>query len=328
MFPFIVLLSALLLASCAAFFSVTGIAQVFSGASLSVGVMAAAIELAKIVGVSALYRYSKDIPRKLKAYMWTGTFIIMLITSFGIYGYLGNAYATSATDIREKENQISLYTTQQNSLTSIIQSNTDRIGQLQAYRTQQEIRSDSLIGRTGFVTQQRVVQQADIDIRELQNQTTELIMQRDSLELIKSNTLNSITSTGKLGTFYYLAQTLNVPLDTIIKWFILVLVFVFDPMSISLFLVYNVIVKQSKDKNQTKVKFTLNNLTKKLNGDESDIASNTDLPITESISEFNESTIESNIPYYMQPGFDWNSDTKWQSDPNAVGYKKNFGVSS
>ena len=95
-FKTLVSFSALLIAACAALFSVTGIGKLFAGAAVSAMVMASALELGKLVGVSFLYRYWEEIPKALKSYMATASVILILITSAGIYGYLSSAYAKVA----------------------------------------------------------------------------------------------------------------------------------------------------------------------------------------------------------------------------------------
>ena len=79
-------LTATFVAICAAVFSVAGIAKLFAGAALSAGIMASALELGKIVSISFLYQYWKDIPKTLKIYLSSAATILMLVTSAGIYG--------------------------------------------------------------------------------------------------------------------------------------------------------------------------------------------------------------------------------------------------
>lgn len=327
MFRYVVLTSALLLAACAAWFSVSGISQLFAGAGFAAGFMAGALELGKLVGVSFLYRYRNDVPKLLRNYMWAGTIVLMLITSIGVYGYLSSAYATSATDIQQKENQITLYTTQQQTLEQNIKQLTDRSTQLQNLRAQQENRLDEFVrlGR-GTATQQAVIREQDAEIKKIQVEVTKLSATRDSLALIKTNTVNSISTTGKIGTFYYVAQTLGVPLDTIVKWFIVILVLVFDPMSISLFVAYNVILDKKQKNLETVPDAGTNLVTTDV---VSDIAS--DPTIIDEISppvgsnETTDDTKLDEIPYYMVPGYDWNTDMRWHDDAAARGFKGTLG---
>lgn len=247
MFKYIVLGTALLLAFCAALFSITGIVSLFSGAMLSVGLMACAIELGKLTTISLLYRHWHDLTKNLKRYLIVALFLASTITTVGIYGYLSSAYATAASEIKGTENQIVLATTQQQSLNDQIKRQTDRIQQLQSFRGQQENRLDKLVGHKGLKDQQNSVMAADKQIQALQNDLTALSNRRDSLEATKTQLHNGIASNGHLGSFYYVSQVLGVKLDTVAKWFILIIVLVFDPLSISLLLSYNIIVRKENE---------------------------------------------------------------------------------
>ena len=94
--------SALLVAGSAAFFSVFGLSKLFSGAALSVIVMAGSLEFTKLVAASFLYQYWYNMGRILKWYLTLGVAVLVLITSAGIFGYLSNAYQ-GATVVFEKQ---------------------------------------------------------------------------------------------------------------------------------------------------------------------------------------------------------------------------------
>jgi hypothetical protein len=328
LFPILVLISALLLAGCAALFSVTGIASLFVGASLSAGIMAGAMEFAKIVSVSFLYRYHRQMPKLLRAYMWVGTVVIMIITSVGIYGYLSSAYATSATDIQAKENEVILYQNmQQTAQDNIIRLQT-RSTQLQDMRTQQEARVDEYmrLGRSTSI-QQRIIREQDAEIKKNQDEITALSKTKDSLALLATTTTNSIGTSGKIGTFYYVAKSFNVPLDTIVKWFILVLVVVFDPMSIALFIAYNVASNKNK---RAEIMTPHSPAGPSPNVDNIAFRGDIAHKIVNSEDTPKDTTIETTelntTPYYMQEGFDWHTDSRWHSDPAAQSYWTNLGI--
>jgi hypothetical protein len=241
MFKYIVLVSALLLASCAAFFSMSGIIALFSGASIAVGIMAGAIELGKIVSVSVLYRHWKHFSKVLRIYLVSALVIASIITTAGIYGFLSAAYSSVAVGARENENKITLINDQITTTNQQLTRLEDRSKSLETARSQQEDRLNRLVGHNGLATQQEIVRQAERDLRNVQNQITTLSNHRDSLQVQKTTAENNITSDAKIGSFYYFSKAINVPLDSIVKWFILVLVMVFDPLSISLLFAYNVI---------------------------------------------------------------------------------------
>lgn len=207
--------------------------------------MAISLELGKLVTVSFIYRYWESISKVLRGYMIIGAIVLSSITSLGIYGFLSAGYAAGAVDINQKSNQIELYTTQQKSIESTIQSNDKRLDQLQNIRTKQESRLDSLVGKQGFITQQKTGQGVDQEIRQLQKEQLSLRTRRDSLENEKTKTTGSIQTGSKIGTFWYISKALGIPLDTIVKWFILAIVLVFDPLAVALVLAYNVIVKKT-----------------------------------------------------------------------------------
>lgn len=322
MFKYIILLSALLLATCAAWFSVTGIAQLFTGATLEAGIMAASLEIAKIIGVSFLYRYWKNISFLLKSYMWLGVVVLMGITSVGIYGYLTSAYAVSAVDIQGKENQINLYNTQISNINSNITRLNARSEQLQSFRTQQESRLDSLITRgRSIVTQQRIIRDQDTEINQLQKQINDLNVQRDSIQLLTTNTVNSIGTSGKLGTFYYVAQTLEIPLDVVVKWFTLIIVVVFDPMSISLFIAYNFLLKKNDKKELTDNKELKNDISKIIQIPQKEIK-DVIIPVNTDVIEEKSVINNDDVPYYRKPGYEWKPGGMWERDPTAIAWRK------
>ena len=89
---FLVGFSALIIAGCAAFFSVTGLGVLFSGASTAVMVMAGSLEFAKLVAATYLKQMWDDITGFNKWYLTIAVGILMVITSAGIFGYLSNAF--------------------------------------------------------------------------------------------------------------------------------------------------------------------------------------------------------------------------------------------
>lgn len=99
MFGFITLFSALSLAATAAWFAIVGIVALFGGNPVPVMIMGAGIELAKIVGVSWLYRNWDEANWRLK---WPGVFlvlVVMLLTSMGIFGFLSKAHIEQNADV-------------------------------------------------------------------------------------------------------------------------------------------------------------------------------------------------------------------------------------
>src|ERR1051325_6792583 len=105
-FKYVLVTSALFIASCSAFFSVWGLGFLFVGSATAVMIMAASLEVGKLVAASFLYRYWELINRALKMYLIVAVFMLVGITSLGNYGYLARAYERTHTQIGLLESQI------------------------------------------------------------------------------------------------------------------------------------------------------------------------------------------------------------------------------
>jgi hypothetical protein len=213
-----------------------------------------------LVGISFLYRYWTEVPKALKAYLSVASIVLIIITSAGIYGYLSSAYAKVAADPLKMNAEVQILNSQAETIDEEIKRKTQRLDQIISLRGQQENRIDELIAKstTGSNT----------TIRNAQNQLTELTRtantlqqeinkasaQRDSLRAKSLTTDVAITTNSDIGTFVYISRAIGVPLDTVVKWFILVIVLVFDPLSICLVLAYNFLLKkEQKDTEQSKI---------------------------------------------------------------------------
>ena len=257
-FKTLVSFTALTIAGCAALFSVTGIGTLFAGAAVSAMVMASALELGKLVGISFLYRYWDEVPRALKSYMSIASVVLIIITSAGIYGYLSSAYAKVAADPLRLNAEVQILNSRASTIEEEIKRKTQRLDQIIALRGQQENRIDELISKstTG----------SNSTIRSAQNQLTELnrtantLQQeinrasetRDSLRAQSMTTDVAISTNSDIGTFVYISRAIGVELDTVVKWFILIIVLVFDPLSICLVLAYNFLVKREETEEEPK----------------------------------------------------------------------------
>ena len=242
-------LTATFVALCAAVFSVTGIAKLFAGAALSAGIMASALELGKIVGISFLYQYWKNIPKLLKYYLSVASVILMIITSAGIYGYLSSAYAKVAATPLQLNADIQTTQGRVQSVEADIQRKNDRLNQLITLRTQQETRLDNLVSKsttgnnTTIRSTQNALNQADKNVQELQKEISKLSEVRDSLNAIGISKKVEIETNSDIGTFVYIAKVMGTDLDTVVKWFTLVIVLVFDPLAIALVIAVNFLLK-------------------------------------------------------------------------------------
>ncbi len=107
-FKLVLLLAALYIAGCSAFFSVRGLGLLFVGSEMPVMVMAASLEVGKLVAASFLYRYWDRINGSLRFYLATAVVLLIAVTSLGNYGYLARAYEKTATQIGRNETEIAV----------------------------------------------------------------------------------------------------------------------------------------------------------------------------------------------------------------------------
>ena len=251
MFNLILALAAFLVAGSTAYFSTLGIATLFSGKYLQVLVMAGSLEFGKLVATSFLYRFWNKIPKFLKLYLTTAVIILMIITSMGVYGYLSSAYQINASKTGIVDNKINLIQQQKDTLDKEINSISDRIKTLNESRLAQEQRltANKVTSSTRIYNDiknsQEEIKGLNARLQELQKTKFE----KDN-DLIQLNVENS--QAHDVGTFKYIAQSFNKPTDDIVKFFILILVCVLDPLAVSLVLALNIatrgsVLKEDKD---------------------------------------------------------------------------------
>jgi septal ring factor EnvC (AmiA/AmiB activator) len=126
---YLVGLSAIIVAGCAAYFSVTGLGVLFAGASTSVMIMASSLELAKLVAATYLKQTWDDIKGFNKWYLTISVGILMIITSAGIFGYLSNAFQQQNLQLQQVDREILVHSTK-------IEQNNSQIQQLSTQITE------------------------------------------------------------------------------------------------------------------------------------------------------------------------------------------------
>jgi len=215
-------ISALFIAGSAAFFSVFGLSKLFAGAALSVIIMAGSLEFGKLVTAAFLYRYWDKINLFQKTYLMTAVITLVLITSAGIFGYLSNAYQ-GATVTFEKQSNLLL-------------SNEDRLEQLledkKFLKEELEIQVNDL--PENYITAKRKLRE-DYNPR-IQSVNDEILRVKGDIGELKVE----LVETGvDVGPAIYLARTFDTDVDSVVKFFIFILIFVFDPLAVMLVVAFN-----------------------------------------------------------------------------------------
>tara|TARA_B100000424_G_scaffold250359_1_gene225016 strand:+ start:1323 stop:2195 length:873 start_codon:yes stop_codon:yes gene_type:complete len=217
--------SALLVAGSAAFFSVFGLSKLFSGAQTSVIIMAGSLEFSKLVAASFLYQYWYSMSKVLKTYLSLGVAILVIITSAGIFGYLSNAYQGATVNF-EKQSTSLLY--KEDRLEQLSEDKEFLKEELEAavaelpenYRTaKRQLREEY----------QPKINQINTDMMTLKSEIGDL-----KVELVETGV--------DVGPAIFLARAFETDVDTVVKFFIFILIFVFDPMALAMVLAWNTAV--------------------------------------------------------------------------------------
>ena len=243
-FKILIGFSALLISAMAATFSVTGIATLFSGYFLTVAFMMGALEFAKIIVASFLARYWSAVSRVLRGYFIGALVVLILITSGGIFGYLSDAYQRTKGDYTIVEKQTSILEAKKNSFSERkSRLENDRLLELKV-KASNQTRADSLTSRGQSITRTRDdIKASDIKIAVLDDRITAAEDSIGSYDIQIVN-LESQNIQGELGPLKYIAGIFDTDMDTVVKYFIFLLIFVFDPLAVLLFVSLNMIIRK------------------------------------------------------------------------------------
>ena len=247
-------LTALFVAFNAAFFSVSGLSKLFAGAAFSVIIMASSLELAKLITASYLYNYWDKINKSFRIYLSGAVIILILITSLGIYGFLTSAFQDTFNQFSIKEKQLAFLEQKEKfwgddviRYDEELKRISTNISTLSNAKSQSiQVRDTSVVGgiRTTISTSELRISQKRIEVEEQNRKGVQSKREvaADSLQTIQLKILDVESSEGvssELGPLQYLSGLLDKPMDVIINWFILIIIFVFDPLAVALVIAFN-----------------------------------------------------------------------------------------
>jgi hypothetical protein len=246
LFPYIIALSALAVSASAAFYSVSGIMKLFAGASLAVGIMAGSLEVAKLVIASLLYQYWTELNKFLRTYLTIAAFVLILITSAGIYGFLSSAYQETANRAGIVDQKILALETKKKLYEGT------REGIYKEKESLSGLKESLSKGSTTQFTDRKgnlVVRSNNASIKQIESASKsdeklsgKLDAVNDSIFSLENKILEvktSSTVSSELGPLKYLSGLTGQPMDKIINWLLLVIIFVFDPLAIALVIAAN-----------------------------------------------------------------------------------------
>ena len=333
---FLVGISALIIAGCAAYFSVTGLGVLFAGASISVMVMASALELAKLVAATYLKQKWDELQGFNKWYLTISVAVLMLITSAGIFGYLSNAFQAQSLQLQQVDREIAVHQTK-------IDQNTAQITQLSTQITEFNTNQSKILD--GGKVNSRLIR--SIDNRDKQiakindkisNLQTENAQETEKINQIK---ISNLDLEKEVGGFRFVAEAFNMELKNVVKFFIFLIVIVFDPLAVALIIAFNGLISDKKAKQKEL-------LVEMMRGDEElglyevygdkkedivennfqnddyngkDLSKEEEEPIiVENTPQPEQSTPNLQWEEWMHPDFPWSNRKLWINNPKAVNF--------
>lgn len=243
---YLVFLTGLIISAVAAYYSIIGLTAIFSGAFWPVVIMGSSLEIGKLVAVSWLYNNWKYTPFIIKSYLTVAIAVLMLITSMGIFGFLSRAHIEQTltlntgvsdqieiidNDIKFQEERIVDLDKQikviDDSISKMIEKGQTK-SSLQAAKQQKE-------------TRQALVTEKKTEVDKISKLKTDRIKLQSEYKKIEA----------EVGPIKYVAELIygsddQQILDKAIRFVIIVLIFVFDPLAVLLLLAFNISMSRNR----------------------------------------------------------------------------------
>ena len=239
MVNYIALITAIAVSIVAAYYSVVGLVSIFAAAMVPVAIMAATLEVGKLVTVSWLYHNWEHTPKILKAYLISAIFVLMFITSLGIFGFLSKAHIDQTLSTSNNDIEISIIDNQiENKQLSI--SNKEKVIQQLDDIVQTLIDAKRIRGREGSVSirkQQEPDRKALTDgIENDRIAIQELRVRKSILEK------EQVGLEAEIGPLAYVSEMIygEKRVEESVQLIILVIIFAFDPLAVLLLLAANI----------------------------------------------------------------------------------------
>ena len=246
------LFTALAISAVAAYYSIIGLIAIFSAAVVPIAVMGVVLELGKLVTASWLYHYWKRVPKLLKGYLISAVVVLMFITSMGIFGFLSKAHIEQTTITSDKSIEIQ-------SVVSAIDRHKKDINRAEFSLS---LLDDALKKYTelGAVTKglnarkDQEVERNELN-KSIQSSTEQIATLTEKKFQLQKQQLQ-IES--EVGPIRYIAELIygessQGVLEDAVRWVIIIIVFVFDPLAVLLLISANITLKEERKRRRTKV---------------------------------------------------------------------------
>jgi len=253
-------ISAISISVIAAGYSIVGLATLFAGAVVPIIAMGSALEIGKLVAASWLYHnWNSDVPRLLKSYLFGAIIVLVFITSLGIFGFLSKAHLDQVKPVSGNNIKIELLDKQINQQNLIIDRAEKQINLLDKAL---EVYIDKEYVSRGLKERKKQEEERTLltnTINEASDKIAELTNQKASLSLEQ----NKIEA--EVGPIKYVAELIygenaQDNFDKAVRFVILILIFVFDPLAVLLLIAANISLRQWRRKREiakTDIQYTL-----------------------------------------------------------------------
>ena len=259
---YLILIMAVGMAGTVAYVSVNGLLKVFAGAGTVGLILFSSIEAAKIIATSAIHTYGKKIGWFYNGILSLFIVIAMAITSMGIYGFLSSSYKETFSKFENLEAQIELLEKKRDGYQLQLENvNKEKGGINETINELSKGLSNNVIEYKDKETGEIIRTTSSATRKVLEGQLNKAIERQESLNT-KSDGLsdkifeleNEITEVklgddvaAELGPLKYLADVSGMTMDEVMKYFIILLIVIGDPMAVIMVIVFNKVVNHGKD---------------------------------------------------------------------------------
>ena len=246
-FGLVTLFVALSISAVAAYYSIVGLMAIFSAAAFSIAVMGVVLEIGKLVTASWLYQNWKTVPKVLKYYLTSAVVILMFITSMGIFGYLSKSHIDAGTNT----SQVTVKLDRVNSRIASEQKTIDR-AERQLENLDKALERYVELGAVSKGLDRRISQEEErIKLTNMVNKSQDKIDvyldEKSEYELEIKNFEVEVGPLKYISALLYGDNALTF-LENAVRWVILILVFVFDPLAVLLVVAANITIRDVLNK--------------------------------------------------------------------------------
>ena len=243
--------TALALSACAAYYSIMGLVAIFAAAAIPIFIMGSLLESAKLVVASWLYQNWKEVPKLLKYYFTIALIILMMLTSMGIFGYLSKAHLDQAIPSGDVQAKLSLIDEKIKTEKENINASRKELSQLDAQVDQTISRTTEASGAERAISIRRG-QQKDRNriLNEIGQAQTKIAKYNEERAPIASEVRKVEAEVGPIKYIAALLYGDNPETDVLekaVRWVIIMIVSVFDPLAVLLLIAANWQQKRNRE---------------------------------------------------------------------------------